>query len=75
MDLQLEDSVRIIGKMPDGLISCRPRAREETIVRQGRGLRANQKQPSLVGKGTPGLVHLIALDDLYPIINNLMENT
>lgn len=50
-------------------------AREETIVRQGRGLCANQKQPSLVGKGTPGLVHLIALDDLYPIINNLVENT
>lgn len=43
----------LIGKMPDGLISCPPRPQEMPIVRQGSRLQANQKQPSLGGEWDP----------------------
>lgn len=75
MELQLEESVGITGKMPDGLISCPRRPREKPIVCQAVGLQANQKQPSRGRERGPGFVHLIPLEDLYPMVNNIMENT
>lgn len=54
MDLQLEESVGIIGKMPDGLLSHPPQTREAPIVHQGGGVQANQKQPSPGGDKDPG---------------------